>query len=213
VGGRLAVAALVALLAVAAVAAGVLVGLQPGNPLPFFTQPGRAAATDKPPPGPTDLNGVPLSYWPDACRLVSGSDVSQAFGGVEFTPAQPGSGRMGALTLPHPTTCVYQSTDYQLGATVDMTVMSVSRTAADAARLFASARSVGAGAPTALPGVGQQAVWFGGSMAQVRVQQRRVVYQIGVALDGSQTATAADRQQRELSAAETLAGIAAGRIP
>jgi hypothetical protein len=213
VGDRLAVVALVALLAVAAVTAGVFVGLQPGNPLPFFAQPGRAAATEKPPPKPTDLNGVPLSYWPDACRLVSGSDVSQAFGGAEFTPAQPGSGRMGALTLPRPTTCVYQSTDYQLGATVDVTVMSVSRTAADAARSFASARSVGAGAPTDLPGVGQQAVWFGGSMAQVRVQQHRVAYQVGVALTGSQTANAPDRQQRELSAAEALARIAAGRIP
>ena len=206
-------AALVALLAVAAVAAGVFVGLQSGNPLPFFAQPGRAAATEKPPPGPTDLNGVPLSYWPDACRLVSGSDVSQAFGGAEFTPAQPGSGRMGALTLPRPTTCVYQSTDYQLGATVDVTVMSVSRNTPDAARLFASARRVGAGGPTALPGLGQQAVWFGGAMAEVRVQQRRVVYQIGVALAGSQTASAPDRQQRELGAAESLARIAAGRIP
>jgi hypothetical protein len=207
-----AVAALVALLAVAAVAAGAFFGLQSGGSLPSLTPRGGAAATESPAPGPTDLNGVPLSYWPDACRLVSGSEVSQAFGGAEFAPPQPGSGRMGGLTLPLPTTCVHQSTDYRLGATVDVTVMSVSRTAADAARLFASGKTLGGTAPTALPGLGQQAVRFGGEMAQIRVQQRRVVYQVGVALSGSQTAGAPDRQPRELSAAEALAQIAAGRI-
>jgi hypothetical protein len=211
--GRLAVAALVALLVVAAVGAGAFLGLQSAGSLPSFTPRGGAGATENPAPGPTDLNGVPLSYWPDACRLVSGSEVSQTFGGAEFTPAQPGSGRIGPLTLPLPTACVHQSTDYRLGATVDVTVMSVSRTVTDAARLFASGKTVGGTAPNALSGLGQQAVWFGGATTQVRVQQRRVVYQVGVALTGSQTAGAPDRPQRELSAAETLARIAAGRIP
>jgi hypothetical protein len=40
-----------------------------------------------------------------------------------------------------------------------------------------------------------------------------VVFQVGVTLAGSQTAGAPDREQRQLSAAKALAGIAAGRIP
>ena len=205
-------AALVALLAIVALVAGVTLALRSGAAMPFFPQP-ATAATEKPLPGPTDLNGVPLSYWPDACKLVSSVEVSQTFGNAEFLPPQPGSGRMGNLTLPLPTACEHQSTDYRLGATVDVTVMSVSRTAAQAARIFSLGKTVGDAAPIALAGLGQQAVWYGGDAAKVRVQQRRVVYQVGVTLAGSQTATAPDRHDRELSAAQALAGIAAGRIP
>jgi hypothetical protein len=205
-------AALVALLVIVALAAGVTLALRSGAAMPFLPQP-ATAATEKPAPGPTDLNGVPLSYWPDACRLVSSSEVSQTFGNSEFLPPQPGSGRMGNLTLPLPTACEHQSTDYRLGATVDVTVLSVTRTAAQAAHLFTLGRTVGDTAPIALTGLGQQAVWYGGATAKVRVQQRRVVYQVGVTLAGSQTATAPDRQERQLNAARTLAAIAAGRIP
>ena len=115
--------------------------------------------------------------------------------------------------MPLPTACEHQSTDYRLGATVDVTVMSVSKTAAQAARLFTSGKTAGNTALTALAGIGQHAVWYGGDVVWVRVQQRRVVYQVQVSLMGSQTANAPDRQQRELSAAQTLARIAADRIP
>ena len=85
--------------------------------------------------------------------------------------------------------------------------------AAQAARSFTAGKNIGDTAPTALSGIGEQAVWYGGAMPHVRVQQRRVVYQVAAALTGTQTANAPDRQQRELSAAEALARIAANRIP
>jgi hypothetical protein len=204
--------AVIATLVIAALAAGAILALRSGAAMPFSAQ-GARATSQKPAPGPTDLNGVPLSYWPDACRLVSTQEVSQTFGNAEFLPPQPGSGRMGNFTLPLPTACEHQSTDYQLGATVDVRVISVSRTVADAARLFVSGRNVGDTAPTALTGLGQQAAWYGGTTTEVRVQQRRVVYQLEVTLAGSQTAGLPDRAQRQLSAAEALARIAAGRIP
>lgn len=207
----MAACALLVLLVIVAAAGATLV-VRSRTAMPFFPQHVRAA-TDRPLPGPTDLNGVPLSYWPDACRLVTGDEVSQFFGNVEFLPPQPGSGRMGNVTLPLPTTCEHQSTDYQLGATVDVTVKSVSKTIADAGRLFRSGRSAGDAAPAQLSGLGQQAVSYGGATSEVRVQQRRVIYQVGVTLAGSQTAAAPDRGQRQLNAAEALARIAAGRIP
>jgi hypothetical protein len=213
VGGRVAWAAAVALLVVVALVAGVMLALRSGRAIPFVPQRPAAAATEKPPRGPVDPNGVPLSYWPDACQLVSSGEVSQTFGGAELLPPQPGSGRIGTQTLPLPTACEHQSTDYRLGATVDVTVMSVSKTATQAAHLFSAGKTVGDTAPIAVAGIGQQAVGYGGAMAQVRVQQRRVVFQVGVTLAGSQTADAADRQQRQLDAAESLARIAAGRIP
>jgi hypothetical protein len=203
---------LFALLLIVAFAAGGALALRSGGSLPFFPQ-GATAATPKPSPGSTDLNGVPISYWPDACRLVTAAEVSQAFGNAEFLPPQPGNGRMGNVALPLPTACEHQSTDYRLGATVDVTVMAVARTAAQAAHLFSLGKTAGDTPPTALTGLGQQAVWYGGAASQVRVQQRRVVFQVGVTLAGSQTAGAPDREQRQLSAAKALAGIAAGRIP
>jgi hypothetical protein len=198
---------------VVVVVAGVILTLRARSQPRGYGQRQAAAPTEKVAPGPTDLNGVPLSYWPDACQLVSSGEVSSAFDGAQFLPPQPGSGRMGSLTLPLPTACEHQSTDYRLGATVDVTVMSVSKTAAEAAHFFTAGKSIGDTAPTALSGLGDQAVWYGGAMPQVRVQQRRVVYQVGAALTGTQTANAPDRQQRELSAAEALARIAANRIP
>jgi hypothetical protein len=198
---------------VVAVAAGVILTVRARAQPPAPGKRHPAAPAEKAAPGPTDLNGVSLSYWPDACQLVSSAEVSAAFGGAQFLPPQPGSGRMGSLTLPLPTACEHQSTDYRLGATVDVTLMSVSKTAAQAARSFTAGKNIGDTAPTALSGIGEQAVWYGGAMPRVRVQQRRVVYQVGVALIGAQAANAPDREQREVSLAEALARIAATRVP
>ncbi|GAA0980646.1 hypothetical protein GCM10009555_047500 [Acrocarpospora macrocephala] len=84
--------------------------------------------------GSPELGGIAPSEWPDACSLISLSDIA-SIGSDYRMHAQ--AGRLGDITFPHPTRCdlVPQADRDPL---VSLTILWVARSKAEASRLVVS---------------------------------------------------------------------------
>jgi hypothetical protein len=181
------------------------------SPTPSATAPSpkpHAPISPSPSPaGPTDPNGVAISDWPDACKLLTDGDMAQTFG-MAFQPAQPQPGSVGSAQLPLPPGCMYTSSSDAV--TVNMTVSAISPTVDDAQRYFEAGKTVGVKNLTPVAGVGDEAYTSDPPLPRTVMRKARVELRVEVDwVDNEDRGKVASTQLARLATPRLVAATAA----
>jgi hypothetical protein len=188
----------------AACGAGNTSGSNPVSPNSTSTSSPSVPST---PSGPTDPNGVAISDWPDACKLLTGGDLTQTFS-VAFQAAEPEQGTVGSTKLPLPIGCVYNSDNVN----VTVSVEAINPTVAGAKRYFQAGKTIDVKNLTPVSGLGNEAYTSDPPLPRTVMREGRVVLRVEVdAVNRDDRGKAASTQLMRLAAPRLLAATPAAR--